>query len=144
DPLEQFLTDRFGSLDTATTAFWAVYGAAFEELYAAMPQIAGTIVRIGEAGAIYDGAGAVRSELAVTSVADVRAMLTGLLEAHERAERDLVFRTWSVGVGDAGDLHTDPDTYREVFDGIDSERLVVSTKYVAGDFYSFLPVNPTL
>ncbi|RQN07731.1 hypothetical protein EHW97_09055 [Aeromicrobium camelliae] len=71
-------------------------------------------------------------------------MLTGLLEAHERAERDLVFRTWSVGVGDAGDLHTDPDTYREVFDGIDSERLVVSTKYVAGDFYSFLPVNPTL
>ncbi|MFD1858596.1 hypothetical protein [Aeromicrobium camelliae] len=144
DPLEQFLTDRFGSLDTATTAFWDVYGAAFEELYAAMPQIAGTIVRIGEAGAIYDGAGAVRSELAVTSVADVRAMLTGLLEAHERAERDLVFRTWSVGVGDAGDLHTDPDTYREVFDGIDSERLVVSTKYVAGDFYSFLPVNPTL
>ncbi|RLV55616.1 hypothetical protein D9V41_11080 [Aeromicrobium phragmitis] len=144
DPLEQYLTDRLDGLDTASAALWQTYGTAFDEVYAALPQLAGTVVRIGEAGGIYDGAGEVRSELAVTSVTHVRAMLTGLLEAHERADRELVFRTWSVGIGDAGDLHTDPDTYREVFDGIDSERLVVSTKYVAGDFYSFLPVNPTL
>ncbi|WP_293780580.1 hypothetical protein, partial [uncultured Aeromicrobium sp.] len=144
DPLEAFLTDRFGGLQTADPTLWDIYGAAFEEVYAAMPQIAGTVIRIGEAGDIYDAAGAVRSELAVTTVRQVRAMLTGLLEAHERADRDLVFRTWSVGIGEVGALHTDPDTYHAVFDQIASEHLVVSTKYVAGDFYSFLPLNPTL
>lgn len=145
DPLEHHLRDRFGGLETGVSAFWDVYGAAFEEVYAAMPQLSGTVIRIGEAGDVYDVEGRdERSALAVTSIGQVRAMLTGLLRAHESAGRELIFRTWSVGVGEAGDLHTDPDTYRRVFDGIDSDRLVVSTKYTEGDFYSHLPLNATV
>ncbi|OUZ08243.1 hypothetical protein BHE97_13490 [Aeromicrobium sp. PE09-221] len=145
DPLERYLRARFGGLETSLPAFWDTYGSAFEEIYAAMPQLAGTVIRIGEAGDVYDVAGRdERSELAVTSVAQTRAMLSGLLAAHERAGRDLVFRTWSVGVGEVGALHTDPEVYRRVFDGIDSDRLIVSTKYSEDDFYSHLPLNATL
>jgi hypothetical protein len=41
-------------------------------------------------------------------------------------------------------MHTDPVSYHEVLDGIDSPSLIVSTKYSAGDFYSYLPLNTTL
>ena len=33
-------------------------------------------------------------------------------------------------------MHTDPASYDEVLAGVDSPRLVVSTKYSLGDFYS--------
>lgn len=71
-------------------------------------------------------------------------MLTTLLAQAERAGRELIFRTWSVGVGAVGDMHTNPASYRAVLDGIDSDRLIVSTKYSLGDFYSHLPINDTL
>ena len=56
----------------------------------------------------------------------------------------MIFRTWSVGVGAVGDMHTNADSYEAVLDGIDSDRLIVSTKYTLGDFYSHLPLNDTL
>ena len=56
----------------------------------------------------------------------------------------MIFRTWSVGIGDVGDMHTDPASYQAVLGGIDSPALIVSTKYTLGDFYSWLPLNETL
>ena len=41
-------------------------------------------------------------------------------------------------------MHTNPESYDEVLDGIDSPHLIVSTKYTLGDFYSYLPLNDTL
>ena len=49
-PLEQYLTERFGSLDTENPEFWQVYSAGLDELYAAMPYVDGVLIRIGEAG----------------------------------------------------------------------------------------------
>ena len=71
-------------------------------------------------------------------------MLTAFTDEAERRDKTVVFRTWSVGVGAVGDMHTDPESYHEVLDGIDCPRLVVSTKYTLGDFYSQLPLNDTL
>lgn len=143
-PLADHL-ERLNGTDTEDPRLWDVYAAAFDEVYTAMPYLAGTIVRIGEAGRIYDLPGwDYFSALEVTTVAGVRAMLEGLLAPAERHGRDLVFRTWSVGVGAVGDMHTVQDSYRSVLDGIDSDRLVVSTKYALGDFYSHLPLNDTL
>ena len=56
----------------------------------------------------------------------------------------MIFRTWSVGVGAVGDMHTNPASYEAVLGGIDSPALIVSTKYTLGDFYSWLPLNDTL
>jgi hypothetical protein len=144
-PLEEYLTARFGGLATDDPEFWDVYAAGLDELYAAMPYVDGVLIRIGEAGRVYDLPGwDYYSELAVTTVESVRAMLTALTGQAERVDRQLIFRSWSVGVGAVGDMHTDDDSYRAVLDGIDSDHLVVSTKYTLGDFYSHLPLNHTL
>lgn len=144
-PLEQYLTQHVGSLDTASPDLWAVYTAGLDELYAAAPSLDGVLVRIGEAGRVYDVDGwDYYSSLAVTTLDAVRAMLTALTGQAERTGRDVIFRSWSVGVGAVGDMHTNPDSYAAVLDGIDSPALVVSTKYTLGDFYSHLPLNETL
>src|SRR5262245_31918107 len=82
--------------------------------------------------------------MSVRSAKSLQAMLRGLLPAFERSGRTLVLRSWTVGVGQLGRLHTDPRVYEDVLGEIDSPALVVSTKFTAGDFFSYLPLNPTL
>ncbi|MGB4135700.1 MAG: hypothetical protein WA971_04000, partial [Microbacterium sp.] len=144
-PLEAYLRDRFGSLDTEDPGLWEVYAAGLDELYEAEPSVDGVLIRIGEAGRVYDVEGwDYYSSLAVTSPAAVRTMLQALTAQAEATGREVIFRTWSVGVGAVGDMHTNPASYEAVLGGIDSPALIVSTKYTLGDFYSWLPLNRTL
>ncbi len=144
-PLEEYLTDRFGSLDTENPELWDVYAAGLDEIYAAAPALDGVLIRIGEAGSVYDVEGwDYYSQLAVTSPEAVRTMLTTLTAQAEASDREVIFRTWSVGVGAVGDMHTNDASYEAVLGGIDSPALIVSTKYTLGDFYSWLPLNTTL
>ncbi|MFC9560815.1 hypothetical protein [Agromyces sp. NPDC056965] len=144
-PLEEYLVERFGGLATEDPEFWEVYSAGLDELYAEMPYLDGVLIRIGEAGRVYDLPGwDYYSKLAVTTVDSVRAMLTAFTEQAERADREVIFRSWSVGVGAVGDMHTNDASYEAVLAGIDSDALIVSTKYTLGDFYSHLPLNHTL
>ncbi len=140
--LDQWFDDH--DLTTEDPQLWDVYADGLDRMYEQMPWIDGVLVRIGEAGRVYDVDGwDFYSELAVTTVPAVRQMLTTLTAQAERADRELIFRSWSVGVGAVGDMHTNPESYEEVLHGIDSDHLIVSTKYTAGDFYSHLPFNPT-
>lgn len=144
-PLEQYLSDRFGGLDTENSELWDVYAAGLDELYAAEPSLDGVLIRIGEAGRVYDVEGwDVYSALAVTSVESVRTMLETLSAHAEGVDREVIFRSWSVGVGAVGDMHTNVESYDAVLAGIDSPALIVSTKYTLGDYYSWLPLNDTL
>ena len=144
EPLERYLDDRF-DLDTTDPELWDVYEAALDEVWSELPQLSGIVLRIGEGGSIYNTPGlSYYSEISVTTAPAVRAMLDAFTGAAERSDTDVVFRTWSVGVGAVGDMHTDPASYDEVLAGVDSPRLVVSTKYSLGDFYSWLPLNDTL
>ncbi|GII99829.1 glycosyl hydrolase family 67 [Sediminihabitans luteus] len=141
-PLEEYLDARGWDAQDART--WDVYAAGLRELFEETG-VDGLMIRIGEGGAIYDNPGwDYWSELGVTTPDAVRRMLTAFLAVAEDADRDVIFRSWSVGVGAVGDMHTNPESYAAVLDGIDSPHLVVSTKLVAGDFYSWLPLNPTL
>lgn len=140
-PLEEYL----GDLDTSSARLWSVYRAGLHELFTTMPYVDGLMIRIGEGGEDYKLAGwDYHSEIKVTTVEQVRAMLTAFLRQADEDDRDIIFRTWSVGVGAVGDMHTNPASYHEVLDGIDDEHLIVSTKYTLGDFYSHLPLNTTL
>lgn len=144
-PLRAYLEARFGALDTENPALWEVYRLGLQELFAALPMVDGLMIRVGEAGSIYNLLGwDYSSALAVRSVNSVQAMLEAFLEAAEVHDRTIIFRTWSVGVGQVGDMHTNPASYARLLEGLDSPQLVVSTKYVSGDFYSYLPFNPTL
>ena len=143
--LDSYFQKRFGSLDTENPDFWKVYTAGLDELYAAEPALSGILIRIGEGGNVYQEPGwDYYSEIAVRSVAAVRTMLETYSAQAEAQGREVVFRTWSVGIGDVGDMHTDAASYHAVLDGIDSPALIVSTKYTLGDFYSWLPLNDTL
>ncbi|WP_375385435.1 hypothetical protein [uncultured Microbacterium sp.] len=144
-PLQQYLERRFGSLDTENSGLWDVYAAGLDELYAAEPALSGVLIRIGEAGRVYDVPGwDYYSALAVTSVDAVRTMLQTLTAQAEASQHEVIFRSWSVGVGAVGDMHTNPVSYEAVLAGIDSPALIVSTKYTLGDFYSWVPLNDTL
>ncbi|MDG4809426.1 hypothetical protein O7634_21985 [Micromonospora sp. WMMD1120] len=144
-PLEDYLTRTVGGLDTSDPRLWAVYQAGLAELFESMPFVDGLMVRVGEGGAVYAGAGwDYSSKLAVTTEASVRAMLRALLDTAGPAGKEIIFRTWTVGVGAVGDLHTNPLSYAQVLGGLDDRHLIVSTKYTLGDFYSHLPLNTTL
>ncbi len=144
-PLRSYLERRFGSLDTEDPEFWGVFRMGLEEIFRNYPRVEGLIIRIGEAGTVYNQPGwDYTSELAVRTGRGVQLMLSAFLEAAEHFDRTIIFRTWSVGVGEVGDMHTDPETYRQVLGPIRSDHLVISTKYGNGDFYSWLPLNRTL
>ncbi|ROS26198.1 hypothetical protein [Cellulomonas sp. PhB150] len=146
DPeLEDYLERTVGSLDTSSPELWSVYQAGLAELFGSMPFVDGLMVRIGEGGSAYQLPGwDYTSKIAVTTPAAVQAMLHALLATAGAADKDIIFRSWTVGVGAVGDLHTNPDSYETVLGAIDDPHLVVSTKYSAGDFYSHLALNPTL
>ncbi len=144
-PLKRYFEERFGSSDPENPEFWEIYRKGAEELFRRYPQVEGLVIRTGEAGPLYNQPGwEYTSELLVRSKKSVQLMLTAFLQAAGQYDRTIVFRTWSVGIGSVGNLHTDPETYREVLGEICSEHLVVSTKYSDGDFYSWLPLNRTL
>jgi hypothetical protein len=133
------------AIDTSDPAVWQVYRAGLDELFDSMPAISGLVVRFGEGGNLYNTIGwPYRSEMAVRNAKSLRAMLQGLLPIFESRQKTLVLRSWTVGIGSIGRLHTDPKIYETVLGDIDSPALVVSTKYTAGDFFSYLPLNPTL
>ncbi|MEV0328860.1 hypothetical protein AB0H63_20780 [Micromonospora echinospora] len=144
-PLEAYLTRTVGGLDVTDPRLWAVYQAGLAELFESLPFVDGLMVRVGEGGDVYAADGwDYSSKLAVTTEASVRAMLRALLDTAGEASREVVFRTWTVGVGPVGDLHTNPESYARVLGGFDDPHLIVSTKYTLGDFYSHLPLNTTL
>ncbi|WP_433363189.1 hypothetical protein ACQPZX_31665 [Actinoplanes sp. CA-142083] len=124
---------------------WPIYQAGLRELFTAMPFAAGLMVRVGEGGSAYRAPGwDYFSRIAVTTPEKVRAMLRAFLAVAAEGNRDIIFRSWTVGVGAVGDLHTNPDSYAKVLGSLRDPHLVVSTKFTAGDFYSHLPLNPTL
>jgi len=144
-PLKNYFEDRFGLVDTENPDFWTVYGKAAEEAFEKFPNVDGIIIRIGEAGSIYNKPGwDYTSELYVRTEKAVKLMLEAFLDAAEKYDKTIIFRTWSVGVGKIGDMHTNPETYQQVLGDIQSDHLVVSTKYCSGDFYSWHMFNPTL
>jgi hypothetical protein len=144
-PLRSYVERTVGGLDTEDPRLWQVYRAGLTELFDRMPFVAGIMVRIGEGGAAYQLPGwDYTSEIAVTTPAAVRTMLRAFLAVAEETGTEVVFRTWSVGIGAVGELHTSRDAYREVLGDLHDDRLIVSTKYSLGDFYSHLPLNDTL
>ncbi|MFD7653796.1 hypothetical protein ACFV4N_07425 [Actinosynnema sp. NPDC059797] len=144
-PLRDFLEREAGGLRTEDDRLWRVYRAGLSEVFERLPHVDGMMIRIGEGGSAYRFAGwDYYSEIAVTTPEAVRAMLRAFLATAAEHDREIVFRTWSVGIGAVGDLHTSRDAYEQVLGGLRDDRLVVSTKYSLGDFYSHLPLNGTL
>ena len=144
-PLEDYLERELGGIDANDPRLWEVYRAGLEEFFTTFPWADGLMIRIGEGGAIYNPQfWDYYSALAITDPQSVQTMLRTAAEVAAGHDATIYFRTWSVGVGDVGDMHTNPQTYERVLGDLDLPNLVVSTKFTMGDFDSFLPLNPTL
>ncbi|MDX1613377.1 MAG: hypothetical protein R3300_03645 [Candidatus Promineifilaceae bacterium] len=144
-PLDAYFQEKLGGIDAEDPALWRVYQQGLAELFDTFPYLEGLMIRIGEAGSIYNVSGwDYTSSLDVKSIAAVRLMLEAMSDTAAQYDKTIFFRTWSVGVGQAGDMHTNPITYQRLLGDFNPPNLVVSTKLVMGDFYSYLPFNPTL
>ncbi len=144
-PLNDYVQRELGGFNVDDPRLWEIYQAGLAEFFENMPFVDGLMIRIGEAGNVYNLPGwDYYSTLGVTTVDSVQEMLTKFTETAGEYDKTIYFRTWSVGVGDVGDMHTNPQTYQRVLDGIPTDNLVVVTKFTMGDFYSWLPLNPTL
>lgn len=104
------------------------------------PSLAGLILRIGESDG-HDVEDPVRTRLHVRSAAEANRLLRELLPEFEQRGRNLIFRTWTVGAHRIGDLIWNRGTLRRTFQGLDSERLIVSMKHGESDFFRYLPLN---
>jgi hypothetical protein len=117
---------------------------ALEELFTALPQVRGLVVRIGETGGAHNQDAAYTGHMLYTTVRAGQALIDTLLPVCERFDRLLIVRTWSVGIGELGDLLWSPERYRALFGGYSSPHLLVSIKHGPSDFFRLLPPNPTL
>jgi hypothetical protein len=144
-PLEDYFHRELGKIDVTRKRLWQVYGLGVEELFDCFPSIDGIMIRIGEGGAVYNLDGWLYySALRVKTEDAVKVMLGEFLPVAEKRDKRIFFRNWSVGIGPVGDMHTNPQTYERILREIDSNHLIVSTKYGKGDFTAYLPYNPTL
>lgn len=111
-----------------------------DQLFSARPDITGLILRIGETDGL-DVKGDFHSQLVIRRPRQATQLIQALLPVCERHQRELVFRTWSVGAYPIGDLMWNRDTWRAVFDPIRSDRFLISLKYGESDFFRHLPIS---
>jgi len=109
-------------------------------------------LRVGEGGGAYDEpltgyASSVGARTVEAAQQVIGALLAPIeeLNAKDGGRRRLIARTWTIGIGPLGRLHTSPALYEEVFRPFAGrDALIASIKHVAMDFYEHVPFNPTI
>jgi hypothetical protein len=133
-----------GPLRAANPRLAELNRMALEELFTSMPQVRGLVIRVGETGGAHNQGDDYTGHMIYTSPAALRGLIESLLPICERHGRLLIVRSWSIGIGELGDLLWSPARYRATFAGLSSPSLLVSIKHGPADFFRFLPPNPTL
>ncbi len=137
------LRQQAGRLAVGNPRLDEVNRAALIDLFTALPMVSGVIIRIGETGGAHDCAG-YTGHLIYRDVASIRHLIATLLPVCAQFDRHLIIRTWTLGIGEAGDLLYSPERYRAVFADQRDPHLLVSLKHAPADFFRLLPANPTL
>lgn len=136
-PLTPALERAFGGAPTRLASY-------FRELISRclddFPLVSGVILRIGEADGT-DVLDPIRTSLHLRSSKATNSFLRELLPLFEQRGKTLIFRTWTVGAHQIGDLIWHRDTLAETLEGIDSPNFIVSMKHGESDFFRYLPLN---
>jgi len=111
-----------------------------DDFFSAFPEVAGVIMRIGESDG-HDVKEYFRSQLVLKNPDRVNHFLKAVLPSFEKHGRTCLFRTWTVGAHQVGDLIWRDATLLRTVDGIDSPALVLSMKYGESDFFRYLSLN---
>ncbi len=105
------------------------------------PQLAGLVMRVGESDG-HDVKDPIRTLLHLRNPAAANRLLRQMLPDFEHLDRELIFRTWTVGAHRIGDLIWSRETLDRTLEGLDSPKLIVSMKHGESDFFRYLPLNP--
>lgn len=117
------------------------YSELLEQTFTALPEIDGVILRVGENDG-KDVESTFLSQLLLKTPAQANELLTRILPIFEQYDKKLIFRTWTVGAYEIGDLIWNQKTYDAVFGSITSDALIVSMKFGDTDFMRYLQLNP--
>lgn len=128
-------------LEKATRSPLSFYSELLEQTFTAFPEIDGVILRAGENDG-KDVESTFLSQLLLKTPAQANELLTRILPIFERYDKTLIFRTWTVGAYEIGDLIWNEKTYDAVFGSITSNALIVSMKFGDTDFMRYLHLNP--
>ncbi|TGL58350.1 glycosyl hydrolase family 67 [Leptospira sarikeiensis] len=134
---DSILEETEGKLERIVSLF----KESLEDLFGSFPEISGIILRIGESDGV-DVTGDFRSKLLLKTPKQTNHFLKEVLPIFEKYDKKLIFRTWTLGAYEVGDLIWNPKTYKKVFHNIQSKSLIISLKYGEGDFFRYLPLNP--
>ncbi|MEI1278435.1 glycosyl hydrolase family 67 [Leptospira venezuelensis] len=134
---ESILEHTSGNLDKISQLF----KESLEDLFSSFTEISGIVLRIGESDGV-DVTGDFRSKLLLKTPKQANSFLREILPIFEKYNKTLIFRTWTLGAYEIGDLIWNPKTYYKVFQNIQSNSLIISLKYGEGDFFRYLPINP--
>lgn len=115
-------------------------GELLGDFFTDFPEVAGVVLRIGESDGL-DIKEDFRSQLVLKSPAMVNRCLTAILPVFEQHGRRCIFRTWTVGAHEVGDLIWRHATLERTISGITSPALVLSMKYGESDFFRYLSLN---
>mgnify|MGYP006284364719 CR=1 FL=1 len=136
-PINPFIEDSDYSTEEINVAL-------IEELLQDLP-VDGLIIRFGEGGDTYSSGSVFSSRLMYDKPEDIQRLLTSILPIFQRHNKTLIVRSWSVGLGEIGDISYDPETYEKTFKPFYNEsNLLVSIKYGNGDFWYHVDDNPTI
>lgn len=111
-----------------------------DQFFIDFPGMAGVVFRIGESDGL-DIKEEFRSQLVLKSPAMVNRCLKAVLPIFEHHGRRCIFRTWTVGAHEVGDLIWHHATLEKTVAGITSPALVLSMKYGESDFFRYLSLN---
>ena len=139
-PIRQFV----GRLKPDNPYLVDINSWALQELFTTLPQVRGLVVRVGETGGAHDQGDSYQGHMLYTNTQHLRHLIDTLLPVCEAYDRLLIIRTWSIGIGELGDLMWSPERYQATFAGYTSPHLVISIKHGPSDFYRLQPRNPTL
>jgi len=139
-PLENYLGGSKANVDKIIS----VCVKAIDEFFTIFPTVDGIVVRVGELGGTHNMK-EYYCRVIFDSFGSTRQLLSSLLDVFDKYNKTLFFRIWSIGIGEMGDIHQDPEAYDRLLTEFENEEnLVVSIKYVRGDFYRDLPFNPNI
>jgi hypothetical protein len=138
-PLRQYV----GKMTADNPRLAQVNQWALEDLFTMVPEVAGIVIRVGEAGGAHNQGATYTGHMLYTSQQTLRSLIDTLLPVCERHHRLLIVRTWSIGIGELGNMQWSREQYNSVFADYTSPHLLVSIKHTPSDFFRHLPHNPT-
>ncbi len=136
----QYLEEEAGARAGRDRRVREIFTRCLEQLFTTFPEVSGIVTRIGEADG-HDVDSPFKSRLWITSARQCNFWLKESLPVCEQHNKLLIFRTWSLGAFQIGDISWNATTEKTAFEGIHSEAFIVSRKFGGADFFRYLPLN---